>query len=117
LNRIRSDFWVSAHLRRCAVEGVDAVLRRRGSDEAGAIFVTLDRLDGSVDLFGPAPQTLVPEDELGRLFAPILSGAAPPDVEARMRRELSFDPDLWWISIDDRGGRSFLEIVGEEPDR
>ena len=28
--RLRSDFWVSAYLRRCAIEGVDAVLRRRG---------------------------------------------------------------------------------------
>ena len=112
MSRIRSDFWVSAHLRRCAVEGVDAVLRRRGAEEAGAIFVSLDRLDGSVDLFGPAPQTLVSADELGRLFASVLSGAAPPDIEARMRREISFDPDLWWISIDDRAGRSFLEIVG-----
>ncbi len=31
VDRIRSDFWVSAQLRRCAIEGVDAVLRRRGA--------------------------------------------------------------------------------------
>ncbi|WP_125901282.1 DUF1491 family protein, partial [Methylobacterium indicum] len=34
--RLRSDFWVAAHLRRCAVEGVSAVQRRRGAPEAGA---------------------------------------------------------------------------------
>jgi len=37
--RLKSGIWVSAYLRRCQVEGVMAVLRRRGSEEAGAIFI------------------------------------------------------------------------------
>lgn len=117
MSRIRSDFWVSAHLRRCAVEGVDAVLRRRGSPEAGAIFVAVDRLDGTADLLGPAPQALVPDGEADRLFAPVLRDRTPLEVEERMRREISFDPDLWWIAIDDRQGRSFVEPVPDEPPR
>ena len=117
MSRIRSDFWVSAHLRRCALEGIDAVLRRRGSDEAGAIFISIDRLDGTADLLGPAPQMLVPEGEVDRLFAPVLTGRTPLDIEERMRREISFDPDLWWISIDDRQGRSLVEPVTDAPAR
>jgi hypothetical protein len=113
--RIRSDFWVSAHLRRCALAGIDAVLRRRGAAEAGAIFVTVDRLDGSVDLYGPAPQSLLEDDVIGRLFAPILTDKAPPDIEARMARELKFDPDLWWLSIDDRAGRHLLDLASDRP--
>lgn len=117
MSRIRSDFWVSAHLRRCAIEGVDAVLRRRGAAEAGAIFIGVDRLDGTADLLGPAPQSLVPEGEADRLFATMLSARTPLDVAERMRREISFDPDLWWISIDDRLGRSLVESVRDEPSR
>jgi hypothetical protein len=114
--RIRSDFWASAHLRRCALEGIDAVLRRRGAPEAGAIFVTLDRLDGTVDLYGPAPQSLLEEDDItGRLFAPILTAKTPLDIEARMARELKFDPDLWWLSIDDRQGRHLLDLAPDRP--
>ena len=109
--RIRSDFWVTAHLRRCAVQGIDAVLRRRGAAEAGAIFVKLDRLDGTADLYGPAPQSLLDEDDGGRLFAPILETAPAADVEERMRREIRFDPDLWWIEIEDRAGRHFLDLA------
>ncbi|MBV9076958.1 MAG: DUF1491 family protein [Methylobacteriaceae bacterium] len=112
--RIRSDFFVAAHLRRCAVEGVDAVLRRRGAAEAGAIFVSVDRLDGTIDLYGPAPQSLVGEDKGGRVFAPVLTGAEPAAIETRMRRELGFDPDLWWIGIDDRQGRALLDLA-EDP--
>ena len=113
MTRIRSDFWVSAHLRLCALKGIDAVLRRRGSAEAGAIFVAVDRLDGRVDLYGPAPQPLLGEDELGRVFSAILSGREPGEIEARMGREIRFDPDLWGSAIDDREGRSLLEIAPE----
>lgn len=108
--RIRSDFWVSAHLRRCAGEGVDAVLRRRGSAESGSIFVSVDRLDGTGDLYGPAPQSLTSGQEVGRVFQPVVTGAASTAVEERMGREIRFDPDLWWIAIDDRLGRSCLDL-------
>ena len=114
MTRLRSDFWVSAHIRRCGVEGIEAVLRRRGAAEAGAIFVSVDHLDGTVDLYGPAPQSLLSGDETDRLFLPVLTGAAPLDVGARMARELTFDPDLWWVSIDDRLGRSGLTVPRPE---
>lgn len=111
--RLRSDFWVSAYLRRCAIEGVPAVLRRRGAAEAGAIFVKLDHLDGTASLYGPAPQSLLEEDAGERLFAPVLTAVMPLDVEERMKREIRFDPDLWWVEIDDARGRHFLELAAE----
>lgn len=107
--RLRSDFWVSAYLRRCAAAGVDAVLRRRGAAEAGAILIVVDRLDGTAVLLGPAPQTDV--GEAGeRRFTPlhkteVLDAA---EVEARLAREISFDTDLWIVAVEDRSGRSFL---------
>jgi hypothetical protein len=109
--RLVSDFFVSALLRRCAVEGVVAVLRRRGAAEAGAVFVKVDRLDGTADLYGPAPQSLVEEGRGDRLFASVLQGAAPGDVEERMRREMRFDTDLWLVEIEDREGRPFLDLA------
>jgi hypothetical protein len=112
--RLRSDFFVAAHLRRCAVEGIDAVLRRRGAAEAGAIFAKLDRLDGSASLFGPAPQALVEEGQGERLFTAVLTDVPAADVEERMRRELRFDPDLWLIEIEDRAGRHFLPIARDD---
>jgi len=108
--RLRSDFWVSAYLRRCGVEGVEAALRKRGAAEAGAIFVKVDHLDGTASLYGPAPQLFV-EDSDERLFAPILTGVTPLDVEERMTRELRFDSDLWLVEVNDREGRHFLEIA------
>jgi hypothetical protein len=110
--RLRSDLWVSAYLRRCAVEGVVAVLRRRGAAEAGAIFVKVDRLDGSGTPYGPAP----PIDEMppgvDRLFARLHAPETlpPADIEARLARQRSFDPDIWIVEVEDRAGRSFLDL-------
>ena len=59
--RLKSGIWVAAYLRRCAVEGAAAVLRRRGAEEAGAIFIKVDRLDGTADIYGPAPQSAFDE--------------------------------------------------------
>ncbi len=110
--RLRADFWVSAHLRRLGVAGIPAVQRRRGSPEAGAIFIKVDRLDGTADLYGPAPQALIAADDGERRFSAMLTGADSPDVEARIAREVCFDDDLWIIEIDDREGRHGLELVG-----
>jgi hypothetical protein len=108
--RLRSDFWVSAYLRRCNGAGASAVLRRRGAAEAGAILIKIDRLDGCSALFGPVPQSeQAPDAE--RRFAVMhdLAWIEAAAVEARLKREIKFDSDLWIIEVEDRAGRSFLE--------
>lgn len=112
--RLRSDFWVAAHLRRCATEGLVAVLRRRGATEAGAIFVKVDRLDGSASLYGPAPQALVAGGG-PRRFTPLLRDVPAAEVEARMAREGRFDSDYWLIEIESRTGAHFLDLAGDDP--
>lgn len=113
--RLRSDFWVSAHLRRCAAAGVAATLLRRGAAEAGAIFVRLDLMDGAARLFGPAPQVFAADADDGeRLFSEIaLAEPTPAGAWEKLQRELRFDPDIWIIDIDDREGRHFLPLARE----
>lgn len=113
--RLKSGIWVAAYLRRCAVEGAFAVLRRRGSEEAGAIFVQVDRLDGTVALYGPAPQSLADADTGDRLFVPVPLKPEPSPAAAQMRlqRELEFDSDLWIVDVEDRQGRHFLDLARE----
>ena len=111
--RLRADIFVSAYLRRCAVEDVSAVLRRRGAAEAGAIFVKIDRLDGMAALYGPAPQTETAARGVDRLWARTHreDWIPVPDVEERLTKEIRFDPDLWIIEVDDRQGRVFLDLA------
>ncbi len=112
--RLKSGIWVAAHLRRCQTEGVFAVLRRRGADEAGAIFVKVNRLDGTADLYGPAPQSAFDHARpFDRRFSACLASmpAAESQVESYLARELRFDPDAWIIELEDRQGRHFLDEV------
>jgi hypothetical protein len=112
--RLKSGLWVAAYLRRCNIAGAFAVVRRRGAEEAGAVFIRICRLDGSSDLFGPAPQSAFedahPSD---RAFSPCFPAQPVPDadVETYLARETKFDPDVWIIEVEDRTGRNFLEEI------
>lgn len=114
--RLRSDIWVSAYLRRRLAEGASAVLRRRGAAEAGAIFVKIDRLDGRAALFGPAPQSLAAEAAPGmdRVFVRMHEAEwiDPIEAERRLEREISYDPDVWIVEVEDRAGEARLDMVG-----
>lgn len=107
--RLRSDLVVAAILRRAHSAGAAAVLRRRGAGEAGAIFISVDHLNGHNDLYAPAPPLMNEEDDLVRRFDIILPAATLLEVNDRMAREVKFDSDLWWVEIEDRQGRSFAE--------
>jgi hypothetical protein len=113
--RLRADFWVAAYLRACRSAGAFAVLRKRGAAEAGAIFVKVDRLDGRCALYGPAPQSEldVDVDGIERRWTRMHkeSFVEPALVESRLTREIKFDPDLWIVEVEDRAGRSFLDLA------
>jgi hypothetical protein len=109
--RLKSGIWVAAYLRRCHIEGAFAVVRRRGAEEAGAVFVKLNRLDGTAELFGPAPQTAFEARPSTRAFSRCVVSKPDADIEAFLLREIRFDPDVWIIEVEDRDGRHFLEHV------
>lgn len=110
--RLKTGIWVSAYLRRCHVEGAFAVVRRRGAEEAGAIFIKINRLDGSAEVYAPAPQTVFEESHpADRAFSPGLRHQPAPDadVEAYLAKQIRFDPDVWIVEVEDRAGRHFLD--------
>lgn len=107
--RLTSQIWVSAYLRRCASEAVPAAVLRRGHAEAGAIFISVDRLDGTLYLYEPAPTGLLGSDT-SRFWVRCFGGEAATEetVAAYIARQREFDPDLWVVAIEDRKGRHFL---------
>jgi hypothetical protein len=104
---------VAAYLRRCQTEGVFGAVRRRGAEEAGAVFVKIALLDGTAMLYAPAPQSAYDESRpTDRVFT-----ASPPQpveerkIEERLQKEISFDPDVWIVETEDKAGRHFLELA------
>ena len=112
--RVKTGIWVAAYVRRAYVEGAFAAVRRRGADEAGTVFIKISRLDGTADLFGPAPPTAFDDARpADRAFIGCMKGQPAPEaeVEAYLAREIKFDPDVWIVEVEDRAGRNFLDVV------
>ncbi len=112
--RLKSAIWVAAYLRRRHLDGTLAVVRRRGADEAGAVFIKINRLDGTAALFGPAPQSAFDEARPSdRAFSPCFRVQPVPesDVEAYLARQIRFDSDLWIVEVEDRRGEHMLDHV------
>ena len=114
--RLKTELWVKAYIRRCAVQGVYATVVRHGDDDAGAIFIRINRLNGTSQLFGPAPAGL----ENGALdrqwvICPLAHGGADSEVDTYLARQIGFDRDLWIVEVEDRAGRHYLEgwLAGE----
>ena len=108
--RLRSDFWVKAYLRQAAVGGCPGAVVRHGDDTAGAIFIKVNRLDGTVALFGPAPAGLDDADNDRRFMA--IHGDRPvpeSEADALLAREARFDSDLWVIEIESSGDAHFFD--------
>lgn len=111
--RIKSNIWVAAYLRRCQIENIFGAVRRRGAEEAGAIFVKLALLDGNALLFAPAPQAVYDESRpTDRVFSQSTpQPVADQIVEDRLAKELRFDSDIWIVEIEDRAGRHLLDLA------
>jgi len=111
--RLKTSIWVAAYLRRCQSAGVFGAVRRRGAEEAGAVFVKVALMDGNAMLYVPAPQAVYDDSRpIERFFTPTSPHPVPESsVEERLNKEIRFDPDAWIIESEDKGGRHFLDLV------
>src|SRR5476649_2091947 len=76
--RLKTSIWVAAYLRRCQTEGLFGAVRKRGSEEAGAVCVKVATLAGNAMLYAPAPQTVYDDSRpIERLFAATSKQPAP----------------------------------------
>ncbi len=104
---------MAAYLRRCQTEGIFGAVRRRGAEEAGAVFVKVALLDGNAMLYAPAPQTVYDDSRpIERIFTATSPQPAPEaSVEERLVKEVRFDPDAWIVETEDKAGRHFLDLA------
>ena len=107
--RVKSHIWVSAVIRRAQAAGAFVTIVNKGAAEAGAIFVVVNDLAGGNRLYAPAPQTDYSADGVAeRQFECVLDSVSTPEIDEKLARERSFDPDIWIIEIEDRQSRSFI---------
>ena len=108
---LRSDLWAAAFVRRHNDIGEICVVSRRGDAVAGQIFIEIDHLNGTVSLLVPAPASALAENEEDHVFTRRFDHADPGEVKERIAREVSFDPDLWVLSLETRARDVGVNVV------
>jgi hypothetical protein len=103
--RLKAGIFVRALIRRAQSAGASAFVMRKGAEEAGAVILTLSRLDGSCLLLNQA------RDGKGELVWARPLGDWGGEAKARswLDKQVRFDPDLWIVEIEDREGRAFVD--------
>jgi len=93
------------------VEGIFGAVLRKGAEEAGAVHVIVNHLDGTCHLFGPAPGESHDEAGERRWIIEVAPPQGPADAMAILERRLRFDPDLWIVEVEDRKGVAGLNAT------
>jgi hypothetical protein len=104
--RLPTEIWVMAHVRRSIVENITMTVVRKGEPKYGTLLLKVNRLDGRCRVLTQARDL---DGRLGWLAA--FKGAEVPETEADayIARSVDRDPDLWVIEIEDREGRQVFE--------
>ncbi|HEY4941576.1 MAG TPA: DUF1491 family protein [Rhizomicrobium sp.] len=103
--RLKAGIFVRAIVRRAEVEGAQAYVVRKGSEEAGAIFLKVSKLDGTCTVLNQA------RNGAGDLVwaRPLGENVEEEKARAYFERQVKYDSDLWIVEIEDRQGRAFVD--------
>jgi hypothetical protein len=102
--RLKAGIFVRALIRRAEVAGASAYVVKKGSEEAGAVFLKVARLDGTSDVLMQARRG---EGDL--VWMKALSDASEEAARVYFDKQKKFDPDIWIVEIEDREGRAFVD--------
>jgi len=108
--RLRSEIWVKAYLRTCQAQTIPAIVVRRGDEDAGAVYIKVNRLDGTARLFGPSPGGSwgggTPQTWMAHMDG---SDVSEKTVDDFLNRQVQFDCDIWIIEVEDKKGQHCLD--------
>ena len=109
-DRLPTEFWVTAQLRRFNSAGTGAYLIRRGDPERGAVLVRLIGPEGTRIL----SQVRDMDGALRWMEARDGAALSGEDADSYVARALARDSDLWVIEIETRAGENPFQgkVVG-----
>ncbi len=103
--RIKSGIFVRALIRRAEVAGAMGYVMTKGSEDAGAVFIKVNRLDGFALVLSQARAG----DGEAVWMKPLGDWGPEKNADSYIERQRKYDPDLWLVEIEDREGRTFVD--------
>ena len=107
-DRLPTHLWVDAHLKKCSVMGIPAVVINFGQKTGGSVLLKIYQpevgcrlmsqmrdLDGNLSWYCSHKENFIQE----------------PDADSLIKKSISRDPDLWVIEIDTKDGSVPIENI------
>jgi hypothetical protein len=105
-DRLPTELWLKAHMRRLSIEGIPVAIVHRGEAMGGSVLLKLNQLELGCRILTQARGL---DGALGWLAAFQNRPVAEPEADAYIARAVQRDPDLWVVEIEDRAGRHRFE--------
>ena len=108
--RLKSDFVISAALRKANSMAISAFIHKKGDPDSGAIFIELETGKDCVQLL----YRRFDFDE-NEIWECLNKGEPQPAyiISEQIEREITRDPDCWVISVQDKQARNIFELTSE----
>jgi hypothetical protein len=100
-DRLPTDVWVMAQVRRCNAEAVPAMVVRKGEAKGGTLVLKINQLDQGCRVLS---QTRDFDGKLAWLAAFKGELVAESEADDYVGRAVARDPDLWVVEIEHRDG-------------
>jgi hypothetical protein len=103
--RLKAGIFVRALIRRAEVAGAAAYVVKKGTEESGAVVITVTNPGVSSMLLEQARRG---NGEM--VWVKPLGDAPDQDkIRAWLTKQQKFDPDLWVVEIEDKQARAFVD--------
>lgn len=112
--RLTSAMWFAVFMRAESARGAYVSVLKSGAQQAGALFIIQNHLNGMLNLYAPAPQALM--DDTGdddRKFECVLDNVSQQDIDNYLEKQKKFDPDLWIIETESGSGEISLSLASQ----
>ena len=105
-NRLNTDLWVQALVRRCFIENIPAFIVARGDAERGGIILKVNHFKNGCEILQPTTG-MDGERIWMRLTGDNMIDESEADAVVTKRRK--YDSDLWVVEIEDQDSRFTLD--------
>ena len=106
MNELKAETIINAGIRIAEKNLTSAYVVKRGDEQAGAIFVKINTLDGFSKLFSRNIKYDLNNDKEIIEFADLYpqKRITTKEIDKRISREIEIDRDCWVVEIEDRNG-------------
>ena len=111
MNELKAEIIINAGIRIAEKNLTSAYVVKKGDEQAGAIFVKINTLDGFAKLFSRNIKYDFNNDKETIEFIDLypLKQITTEEIDKRISKEIDIDRDCWIVEIEDKNGFNAFE--------